>query len=307
MKTPLTVSKVEEGTRLRRFLLRYFPDVPMMAVRKLCRTGEIRINSKRCKESDVLMTGDIVRIPPLLKQKVAGDLRAPDGTQSAVRKYSLAELEKLRQTIIHDDDDIVVFNKPAGLAVQGGGGIKKSLDKMVKELFPNDNMLLVHRLDMETSGAIVVAKNTIAAQKLTAAFQSHEVQKVYLAILKGSVRPTKGMIDLPINDKTAITGYRVLEEAKGYLTLIRYFPETGRKHQLRIHSAFGLNAPIVGDRDYGSRAKDKELKELLDVNNMYLFAEKITFRHPKSGKILTIAAEMPKWFKQAVRFIEGDK
>jgi 23S rRNA pseudouridine955/2504/2580 synthase len=294
MAIPKTVASTEDGIRLRKFLARHYPGVGMMDIRKLCRTGELRINSKRCKEADVLRAEDEIRIPPSLGRatKVASPPKKPE--------FTLTELERLRQLIIHNDDDIVVFNKPAGLAVQGGGGIKRSLDKMAAALFPNDNALLVHRLDMDTSGVIVVAKNQTSAQKLAAAFQTHEVSKLYMAVLAGDVAPKKGDIETPINEKFARTKYEVVANMKGLLTLIRYSPETGRKHQLRIHSAVGLGAPIIGDDTYGGRELDGRAVNLIDIKHMYLFAAKITFR------LLSTSAEAPVWFKKAAKVIKGD-
>jgi len=300
MPMPKTVSSLEDGIRLRRFLMRHYPSIGMLEIRKLCRTGEIRVNSKRCREADVLHNGDIVRIPPV----VAHAMRQMPRPRALA--FTLGELERLRQTIIHNDDDIVAFNKPAGLASQGGGGIKKSLDKMAAALFPNDNILLVHRLDMDTSGVIVVAKNQMAAQKLASAFQTKEVSKMYMAVLAGDISPRNGEIDFPINEKYAVTRYEMVAHIPGHLTLVRYAPLTGRKHQLRIHSAIGMNAPIIGDSVYGSRELDKQAMDLIDIKHMYLFAEKITFRHPKTGKILTIKPEAPTWFKNAEKIIKGE-
>jgi len=300
MSEPKTVSAVEDGIRLRRFLARHYPDAGMMDIRKLCRTGEIRINSRRCGEAAVLRAGDRIRIPPSLGRA------AKIAPMPKRQEFSLAELERLRQLIIHNDDDIVIFSKPAGLAVQGGGGIKKSLDKMAAALFPNDMVLLVHRLDMGTTGIIVLAKNQASAQRLAAAFQTHEVRKTYMAVLAGDVTPKKGEIETPINEKYALTKYEVLANVKGLLSLVRYGPETGRKHQLRIHSAVGLGAPIVGDDTYGSRELDRQVKDLIDIRHIYLFAAKISFRHPRTGKLLTITAQPPEWFKKATKVIKGE-
>ena len=162
----VTISDVESGTRLLRWFLRHYPGMLQRDFYKLCRGGQIRINSSRCKGTEILTAGDMVRVPPTLqsykqvKKTETGD------------KYSLSDLEDLRKCIIHNDSDIVVFNKPAGLAVQGGTGIKKSIDKMAAALFPYDKISLVHRIDRETSGLLVVAKNQKAAQNLTAQFQN---------------------------------------------------------------------------------------------------------------------------------------
>lgn len=298
MIIPVKVSATEDGVRLSRWILRHYSNTNMILIRRLCRSGEIRINSKRCEPASILAAGDLIRIPPaVMNQKVAS-------ASAPFAGFQMSDLERLRNCIIHDDDDVVVFDKPAGMAVQGGGGIKKSMDKMVAALFPNDTILPVHRLDKETSGAIIFAKNQIAAQKLSAAFQAKEVKKVYIAVLAGGVRPKKGIIDFPIDGKNAITGYNVLGELKNTLSFVRFSPETGRKHQLRIHSAHALGSPIVGDDLYGSRHADDKLKAIMSNNHLHLFASRITFRHPRTGKNLTINAAMPKWMKSVADLCE---
>ena len=302
MGTPVKVSATEDGIRLHRYFGRHYPTTNLLLVRKLCRSGEIRINSKRCREGDILKAGDLVRVPPFAQNrpeaKTPGD--AEDG-------FSMSDLEKLRQCIIHDDNDIVVFDKPAGLAVQGGSGIKKSLDKMAAALFPLDTVLLVHRLDKETSGIMVVAKNQIAAQKLAKAFQTKEVAKEYVAVLSGGVKGGGGgggEIDSPVDEKKAVTKYEVLGGLKNNLTFVRFRPETGRKHQLRVHSKEALGAPIIGDDLYGGRKFDGKLKAILSPSHLYLVANKITFRHPRTGKLLTIKVAVPEWMRQVAELCE---
>ena len=156
----VTISNVEDGTRVLRWFLRYYPGMLQSDFYKLCRGGQIRINSSRCKGTEILSAGDVIRIPPTLASyKKVSKNETGD-------KFSLSDLEELRKCIIHNDADIVVFNKPAGLAVQGGTGIKKSVDKMAAALFPYDKISLVHRIDRETSGLLVVAKNQKASLDL---------------------------------------------------------------------------------------------------------------------------------------------
>lgn len=301
MSVPVKVSATEDGIRLHRYFGRHYPSVNIMMVRRLCRSGEIRINSKRCRENEILRTGDIIRVPPACIPRSQPDKSV---FSAPIPVFSLADLEKLRQMIIHDDDDIVVFNKPGGLATQGGSGIKKSLDKMAAALFPNDTVLLVHRLDKETSGILVIAKNQYAAQFLANEFQSRNIQKEYIAVLSGGALPKRGIIDFQIGGKKAITEYEAMGGLKNTLTFVRFRPMTGRKHQLRIHAAEFLKAPIVGDDLYGGRRFDSKLKTILSTNHLYLFASKITMRHPKTGKSLTINAAMPEWMAQVASLCE---
>lgn len=313
------VSKVEDGTRLLRWFLRHFPAMPQREFYKLCRGGQIRVNSKRVRGQEILRTGDAVRIPPTLKGYA---VVAPKKTESG-EHFSLADLEGLRKCIIHNDEDVVVFNKPAGLAVQGGTGIRKSVDKMAAALFPYDKVSLVHRLDKETSGILVVAKNQRAAQNLAAQFQGKVAHKEYLALLAGDVKPKHGVIDnymlkgqvfdnpVRVNNGTgqrpqrAITEYNVLSSAMGCVSWVRFSPKTGRTHQLRLHSAFSLNAPIVGDNLYGGgRVVDGPLGAVLKTNNLFLFAYKLTFQHPRTGRMITLRATVPDFMMPVMRFLE---
>lgn len=315
MANIVNVSRTEEGTRLMRWFLRRYPSMPQREFHKLCRGGQIRVNSSRVRGNEVLRAGDNVRVPPTL----GGYQNAPQKTEGG-DNFSLADLEALRQCIIHDDNDIVVFDKPAGLAVQGGTGIRKSVDKMAAALFPYDKIALVHRLDRETSGILVVAKNQRAAQNLASQFQNKTAHKEYLALLRGSVTPPRGtldnymikgqVLDSPqrLNDGTgprpqrAITEYSVLASA-GDFSWVLFAPKTGRTHQLRVHSAFSLSAPIVGDALYGA-GRDAGLDSIIATDNLFLFAFKLTLQHPGTGRMMTLRAQLPEFMRPVVTMLE---
>lgn len=311
------VSKTDDGTRLQRWMVRNYPSMPLREFYKLCRGGQIRINSKRVHGREVLNAGDAIRIPPT----IAG-FATQLHKSSAGDKFSLADLEELRKCIIHNDDDVVVFNKPAGLAVQGGTGIRKSVDKMAAALFPYDKISLVHRLDRETSGLLVVAKNQRAAQNLSVQFQNKDAHKEYLALLNGDVKPAHGVIDnfmikgqvFETPERThggsgqrpqrAITDYRVLASA-GNISWVLFSPKTGRTHQLRLHSAITLGAPIVGDSLYGrGYPVDEALASILVTNNLFLFAYKLTFQHPSTGRMMTLRATVPDFMVPVIKLLE---
>lgn len=315
----ITISQVEDGVRLLRWFLRHFASMPQKDFYKLCRGGQIRVNSKRVHGQEILRTGDVVRVPPT----VASYAKIRDKKTENGELFSLADLEELRKCIIHNDDDIVAFNKPAGLAVQGGTGIRKSVDKMASALFPYDKISLVHRLDRETSGVLVVAKNQRAAQKLSDAFQNKTAHKEYLALLNGSVNTKNGVIDnymikgqvfdtpQRVNNgsgqrpQRAITEYKVLSQASGCVSWVLFSPKTGRTHQLRLHSALSLNAPIVGDNLYGRHKKmDSMLTSMLQTNNLFLFAYQITFQHPSSGRMMTLRATVPEFMLPVMKLLE---
>ena len=312
----ITISAAESGTRLLRWFVRHYPGMLQRDFYKLCRGGQIRINSSRCKGMEVLNDGDIVRIPPTV-QSYKNVKKTETG-----ENFSLSDLENLRKCIIHNDADIVVFNKPAGLAVQGGTGIKKSIDKMAAALFPYDKISLVHRIDRETSGLLVVAKNQKAAQDLAAQFQNKTAHKEYLALLQGNIPNKSGTIEnymakgqvfedsnkIPqgVSVLRAITEYKVLGEAAGVLTWVLFSPKTGRTHQLRLHSAFSLHAPIIGDDLYGDRNNnlDDILGSLFTTQKLFLLAYRITFRHPGSGKTITLRADVPDFMQSVMKFLE---
>lgn len=317
MQKPIEVSKTEDGTRLLRWFLRRFPGMPQRDFYKMCRGGQIRVNSSRCRGQEILRAGDVVRVPPTMARYSVDRIRKTESGD----KFSLSDLEKLRQCIIHDDEDIVVFNKPAGLAVQGGTGIRRSVDKMCAALFPYDKMSLVHRLDKETSGILVVAKNHNAAQNLSKQFQDKSAHKEYLALLMGNVLPKSGTIDnymvkgriMEDGEKNptgprpqrAITEYSVISSVSDVLSWVLFMPKTGRTHQLRMHSAFTLHAPIVGDTVYGGDVKlDATLSSVLSTKNLFLFAYKLTFQHPTTGKMMTLRADLPEFMKPVIKFLE---
>ncbi len=315
----ITVSPVEDGTRLLRWFLRKFPSMPQREFYRLCRGGQIRVNSSRVHGQEILRTGDAIRIPPTIATYADAGVKK---TESGAN-FSLSDLEKLRKCIVHDDADIVVFNKPAGLAVQGGSGIRKSVDKMAAAMFPYDKISLVHRLDRETSGLLVVAKNQHAAQILSSQFQNKTAHKEYLALLAGDVKPPRGVIDnymikgqvfdapARMNNgvgqraQRAITEYQVLSSAAGHLSWVLFSPKTGRTHQLRVHSALTLHAPIVGDTLYGYVKKSNDvLGSLLATNNLFLLAYKLTFQHPTTSKMITLRAGVPDFMMPVIKFLE---
>ena len=319
MADVITVSLVEDGTKLMRWFLRKFPAMPNRDFFKLCRGGQIRVNSARVDSNRVLRAGDAVRIPPTIAGYAKRENVKKTETGNA---FSMTDLENLRKTIVYNDDDLVVFNKPSGLAVQGGTGIRKSIDKMATALFPYDKISLVHRLDRDTSGLLVVAKNQKAAQNLANAFQSKTAHKEYLALLNGNVSPKRGVIDNYMvkgkvfdtperinggsgqKPQRAITEYDVLSSAGG-VSWVLFSPRTGRNHQLRIHSAESLHAPIVGDDLYGMDKKlDSGISTILATNKLFLFAYRITFHHPRTNKLITLRADVPDFMKSVMRFLE---
>jgi 23S rRNA pseudouridine955/2504/2580 synthase len=304
---PITVPKTAENYKLEKYLFAKFPSLSRADFFKAVRGGEIRINSKRVKGAERLTEGDEIRIPPYFEKfkNPVKIVKSNDGSD-----FNMSDLEQVRQTIIYNDADMVAFNKPAGLAVQGGTLVKKSLDKMAAALFPNDTVLPVHRLDKETSGIIVFAKNIAAAQNLSEQLSSKSAKKEYLAILSGDVKAKSGIIDSVIQKdnrgmasdaqpKRAITEFEVLGNIPQKMTYIHFIPKTGRTHQLRIHSAKELKAPIFGDEIYGHK-KDAEKFAGKMSKHLYLLAWKLTIRQPNTGVDINLIAKAPDFMQNVI-------
>lgn len=304
--TTIEIMPNEADQRLDRWLGRRFPYLGFGNIQKLVRTGQVRINGKRAKAADKVQTGDTVRIPPL-----------PNAAQSkkqSVRPKSAESAEiiaRLKQMVLFEDDDVLVLNKPPGLAVQGGSGVKESLDEMVKLLAGKgeDAPRLVHRLDKETSGVLCLAKNLSAANKLTEAFREHETRKIYWAITVGVPQPPAGRILLNLRKsgermvvgngpdaKSAETDYRVLDKKKD-AAFVMLWPRTGRTHQLRVHLAHG-QTPILGDKAYGGSMPETWQSKPLG-KGLHLLARRIMMPHPRRGVIDVTAplsaALRPSW------------
>jgi len=262
------VSPDEAGLRLDRWFRRHHAGLTHGRLEKLLRTGQVRVEGKRAKAGQRLEPGQIIRVPPLgLADKPKGKAnRAPE-----IPKY---EAEALRRSVLSRDDSILALNKPAGLAVQGGTGTHRHLDGMLDALRfgAPDRPRLVHRLDKDTSGVLLLARTAPAAAALAKAFRGHEVKKLYWAVCVGVPHPLAGRIKVPLvkragaggermivagkNEKgarPASTDYRVVEPVGSRAAWLALAPLTGRTHQLRVHLA-SIGTPILGDGKYGGKA-----------------------------------------------------
>lgn len=311
------VSADEADIRLDRWFRRHFPDITQGVIQKLCRTGQIRVDSARAEAGTKLVPGQIVRVPPLPGPPPA----APAFTPTADPKLR-AEVEAM---ILYQDEQVIVLNKPSGLPTQGGPGIAKHVDGMLRVLATSasDKPRLVHRLDRDTSGVLVVARSAGVAAKLATAFRGRAVQKVYWAVVKGRPVPVSGRVDLALSrgdpsfsrsraarvtvaepgDKDAahaITDYRTLDHAARKLAWLELMPLTGRTHQLRVH-CLSLGAPILGDAAYGEwrETGNTALVEGLS-EQLHLHARRLSFPHP-SGGTLTVEADLPPHMAETFR------
>ncbi|MHB1302526.1 MAG: RluA family pseudouridine synthase [Acidiphilium sp.] len=302
----VVVEQDQAEMRLDRFLRRHHPGLTQGAIQKLCRTGQIRVDGKRAEASTHLAPGQSVRIPPL------PDPAAPKPRQTVV--MDAYDTKDLLARVLHRDADVLVLDKPAGLATQGGAGIARHLDGMLDALRfeAEERPRLVHRLDRDTSGVLVLARNAFAANKLAAAFRGRDMEKTYWAIVVGLPVPLEGQIDLPLariggaqgartkpvarnaeGAAKAITNYRTLDNAGRKLSWLELQPLTGRTHQLRAHCA-AIGTPILGDAPYG---EDRAYAEGF-ARQLHLHARRLVLPHPRGGR-LAVEAELPPHMKAA--------
>lgn len=314
-----TVSDDEADIRLDRWLRRHFPGLTQAAIQKFCRTGQVRVDGKRVEAAMRLTPGQDVRIPPIQANEAAEDA-GPRPVRMDARDR--AELEA---TVIYRDEQVIVLNKPPGLPVQGGPGITRHLDGMLDALrFGSDHRpRLVHRLDRDTSGVIVLARTPGVAAKLAAAFRTRAVVKTYWAVVAGRPVPIEGRIDLPLirigggprgersapadrGDKEAahaITDYRTIDNAGQKLAWLELQPLTGRTHQLRVH-CFALGAPILGDVKYHEPDQNNAGSAIVDglSNDLHLHARALQLPHPDGG-VLLVEAELPPHMQETFRIL----
>jgi 23S rRNA pseudouridine955/2504/2580 synthase len=341
-----TVAPDEAGMRVDRWFKAHFPDLAFGHLQKLLRSGQVRVDGGRVKTNTRLEPGQSVRVPPLqgtglahvfLSLEKGGSAArgaAGEGSQrvSAARPVTIGErggsrqlsdADALRAVILYEDDDVFVFNKPAGLAVQGGSGLTRHVDAMLEAFRDRKGQKprLVHRLDRDTSGVLVVARTRLAAQKLAEAFRHRSTKKIYWALVKGVPKPHQGRIstwlarqDTPEGDRMrvarhgsdeashAVTHYSVVDQAGQQLAWLSMRPVTGRMHQLRAHAAH-IGHPIVGDPKYFD-AEGWQLPGGIQ-NKLHLHARRIVIPHP-SGGTLDVTAPLPPHMQQSWNLLGFD-
>jgi 23S rRNA pseudouridine955/2504/2580 synthase len=304
-----TVTAADADTRLDRWFRRHFPQLTQGALQKMLRTGQVRVDGKRAEANTRLAAGQEIRIPPL-----------PEGPPPETRKSIKVDDRQqraLEAMVIYRDDEVLALDKPPGLAVQGGPGILKNLDAMLDALRfgAEERPRLVHRLDKDTSGVLLLARSAGAAAKLAALFRGREVKKTYWAVVVGEPEPPEGRIDLalakqggnrgervitvddPREGARAITDFATLDAAKRRAAWLELSPLTGRTHQLRVHCSEALGTPILGDGKYGGSAAHMEGLS----GQLHLHARALRLPHPTVGT-LEIAAALPPHMKETFRF-----
>ncbi len=301
------VANDEGGTRVDRWFKRRYPGLGHGALEKLLRTGQVRVDGGRVKASDRLAVGAAVRIPPMPENAEANPVRKTDAPLATHEKIAAEDL------VIHMDSEIVILNKPPGLASQGGPGITRSVDHLLGALTfgKKQRPRLVHRLDKDTSGVLVIARTVPAAAALAEAFRERDTKKIYWALTVGVPKPHQGIIKASLakvahgpgrsdermvvrekgeddDAKRAVTRYRVVDHAAQKAAWAALMPVTGRTHQLRVHMA-SLGTPIAGDFKYGEEGA--RLSGSMS-QKMHLHARYLRIRKP-SGGYLEITAPLP--------------
>ena len=303
------VSDSEAGLRLDRWFQRHFPELGHGALQKLLRTGQVRVDGKRVEGKDRVEPGQTIRLPP-------GVTAAPPPRPREIPTLSDRDAAEIRSLVIHNDDQVIVLNKPPGLAVQGGTGTERHVDGMLDALrFGFDERpRLVHRLDKDTSGLLLIARTGQAARPLGESFRDRETEKLYWAVVVGVPPKAEGAIDLPLakrpgardrelmqvdheNGQKALTHFRVLDRAARRAALLALWPRTGRTHQLRVHCA-AMGCPILGDGKYGG--EEALLATVADARRLHLHARRLALPHPSGKGELVIDAQLPPHFRRTV-------
>jgi 23S rRNA pseudouridine955/2504/2580 synthase len=315
----ISVSADEGDTRLDRWFKRRFPDLKHGRLEKLLRTGQVRVDGGRAKANQRLQPGQIIRVPPFGAKT---EEMAPKKTPAP--QISEQEAGIIQRMVLYKDDDLIALNKPAGLAVQGGSKTITHLDGMLDGLrFGSDERpRLVHRLDRDTSGVMIVARTAKSAAVLAKSFQMRDMKKIYWALVMGHPEHPAGTISAALakqgatgrermewddeEGKSAVTDYRVIGTAARRISWLELWPRTGRTHQIRAHCML-IGTPILGDAKYAIRQADPDQVVnlhhglLADVaDRMCLHARELVIERP-GKKPLGVTAPLPKHMKDAFK------
>ena len=301
------VDNDEAGMRLDRWFKVHYPGLGFGPLQKLLRSGQVRVDGGRAKSDTRIQPGQMIRIPPMevdAKAAKAGPIAGRDLKHSS-------DHELLSRMLLHEDDKVIVLNKPPGIAVQGGSGINRHIDQMLEAWTSpkGEKPRLVHRLDRDTSGVLVIARTRGAAQKLTAAFRERDTKKTYWSLVMGVPKKREDKISTwlvkeqtPDGDRMriakhgedgadhAVSFYRIIEQAAQNFSWLEMEPYTGRTHQLRVHAAH-IGHPIIGDPKYFEAEFNWAFPGGVQ-NKLHLHARRIDIPHPSGGR-LRVTAPMP--------------
>jgi len=297
-----TVAEADAGQRLDRWFKRRFPALRHGELEKLLRTGQIRVDGGRARAGRLLEAGEEIRLPPQVQPGEADAAPVPKRLSEDDRRF-------VAGLVVFEDEHLIALSKPFGLAVQGGAKTARHVDGLLGAFGEGEaRPRLTHRLDRDTGGLLLLGRTRKAAAALAGAFQRHEVDKLYWAIVRGRPEPRAGQIDMPVakrmirigdgeqervvaaddeDAKKALTDYMVVDDAGGRASFLALRPLTGRTHQIRVHCA-AMGTPVLGDRKYGGPAARLEGVE----NGLMLFCRRMTFPHPATGRKTTITARL---------------
>ena len=304
----ITVTPADGEIRLDRWFRRHYPSLGHGRLEKLLRTGQVRVDGRRAKSGDRVAPGQAIRVPPLGEAAPA----PPPQTPRARPQDEAA----LRDLILHRDEHVIVLNKPAGLAVQGGSNTTRHVDGLLDGLRfdSTERPRLVHRLDKDTSGVLLIARTAAAAAFLTRAFRDKTTRKTYWAIVAGCPKLSQGRIDLALakgmgggrervraddDGKDAVTYYTVVDNAGDRASWLALLPLTGRTHQLRAHCA-AIGTPILGDGKYGGAAA--HTLGGAAAHRLHLHARALEIPHP-AGFMLQVTAPLPVHMRRVWEFL----
>jgi 23S rRNA pseudouridine955/2504/2580 synthase len=312
----IEIKTQDADQRLDRWFKRHFPALGHGRLEKLLRTGQVRLDGKRAKAGDRVEAGQVVRVPPLGE---APDRSPGLSGQPQPRRPRVVDdrwAMTLQKSVLYKDDDVLVIDKPAGLAVQGGSGLSTSVDDLLDTLQFDaaERPRLVHRLDRDTSGVLALARNAKAAKHLTEAFRHKDARKIYWAVVVGVPKVGGGRIDAPLqktggkgaervhvdeDGKRAITEFAVIERAGKKAAWLALMPVTGRTHQLRAHCV-ALGAPILGDGKYAGAAAFLSKENL--PRQLHLHARRLRLPHPGGKGWIDVTAPLPEHMRKTWAF-----
>ena len=306
-----TISDDEAGQRLDNFLLAKLKGVPKSLIYRIVRKGEVRVNKGRIKPEYKLQEDDVVRVPPV---RVAEKNEVPVSTK-------LNKVAELESQILYEDEVMLVINKPSGIAVHGGSGLSFGVIEALRALRPEARFLeLVHRLDRDTSGILLVAKKRSTLRNLHEQLRVKTVQKDYLALVRGQWQSHVKVVQAPLLKNELASGERIvkvseqgkpsetrfaIEERYQNATLVKASPVTGRTHQIRVHTQYAGH-PIALDDKYGDKEFDKYMQDL-GLNRLFLHAFSIRFEHPKTGETLRFNAQLDEKMKTILKKLRESK
>ncbi|MEN9460891.1 MAG: rRNA pseudouridine synthase RluC [Pseudomonadota bacterium] len=300
----VTITEDQAGQRIDNFLLTYLKGVPKSHIYRILRTGEVRANKGRIKQTYRLVEGDIIRVPPVQVSETVHT----DPPKSAV--------EVLKNAILYEDGGLLIINKPSGMAVHGGSGLSFGVIEGLRALFPNlPNLELVHRLDRDTSGCLMISKKSSVLRQLHEQLREGTMRKSYLALVQGYWEARVREVNAPlkknilqsgervvrvnVEGKSAITKFQVLQRFAD-ATLVKAMPVTGRTHQIRVHATHAQH-PIAGDDKYGNEDFDRKLRPY-GLKRLFLHAAELQVS--VGGKAIEVTAPLPAELQQLLEKLE---